>query len=67
MSIVIVAFESLPCRSPGTPFLYATSLAILKSCEKDLLRMQSLAEVLPYLQRLPVHKVNDIRVCQLSC
>ena len=41
----------------GTEFLYSTAVAILKSCEKDLMRMNGLPDVLPFLQRLPVNKV----------
>lgn len=41
----------------GTPFLHGSAIAILKSSEKALLEMDSITDVLPYLQRLPVSKV----------
>lgn len=62
-------FTSLPCWDTvlaiwdgffllGTDFLFASAISILKTCEKDLLRMMSISEVLPYLQKLPFNKMD---------
>ena len=61
-------FSSLPCWDTvlciwdafifgGISALLATSLTVMKSCEADLLEMDSIALVLPYLQHLPQDKV----------
>jgi hypothetical protein len=40
-------------------------LALLKTCQDDLMAMQSILEMLPYLQKIPPHKVGHTQVSLL--
>ena len=56
-TIVGMSATSLFCT--GVQTIHRVGLAIMTSCSSELLKMDSLGQVLPYLQHLPPSKVRN--------